>query len=79
MSLVQGLAHRVNAVGAGLPIGLVTAAADRLRRATGLLAATMHASARMRLVICDPRWAGIVHTLDRRECKRPGAPRGTYR
>ena len=45
MSLVQGLAHRVNAVGAGLPIGLVTAAADRLRRATGLLAATMHASA----------------------------------
>ena len=45
MSLVQGLAHRVNAVGAGLPIGQVTAAADRLRRATGLLAATMHASA----------------------------------
>jgi hypothetical protein len=45
VSLVQGLAHRVNAVGAGLPIGLVTAAADRLRRATGLLAATMHASA----------------------------------
>ena len=45
MSLVQGLAHRVTAVGAGLPIGQVTAAADRLRRATGLLAATLHASA----------------------------------
>jgi hypothetical protein len=45
VSLVQGLAHRVTAVGAGLPIGQVTAAADRLRRATGLLAATLHASA----------------------------------
>lgn len=45
MSLVQGLAVRVTSVGEELPIRQVAAAADRLRTATGLLAATLRASA----------------------------------
>jgi hypothetical protein len=51
VSLLQGLAIRVHAVGDGLPIGQVHAAADRLRTATGLLAATLHESAPTPLLV----------------------------